>query len=333
MKRLAKFDVSRGIVQPRVRLLAQLLFGIGCALAMIGLRSLLDLWVPTSGPFAMVYPTIVIATLYGHLPAGIVAYLTSFVWTWYYVLAPTHGFQFEDPTDASRVTINALSTLVVLLLAEGFRRAVASAMAERDKEIERGEVLLQELEHRTKNNFALATSLLEMQRRRETSAEVKQALEHAIARIHSFAAAYANLAQSQGEGAQVSMRPFLEEIVKRVQGGAFSDDVKLELTAAECTMPREVAVAIGLFTNEALTNCAKYAFPDGRKGRVEVRFDGEPEGWRLHIADDGVGNGSGNKNSTGIGTRLMEAFARQAEAEFELDVSEQGRRLRLVSAN
>lgn len=193
-------------------------------------------------------------------------------------------------------------------------------------------ILQQELEHRTKNNFTLAASLLELQKRREKNPDVAEGLDQAIARIHSFASAYANLAQSHGEGASVAMDRYLVEVVDRVTRGAFHDNVAVEVEAAPSVMPREVAVAIGLFTNEALTNCAKYAFPDGREGRIAVRFSHDGSAWSLNIHDDGVGEGATQAGSTGIGTRLLEAFARQAEADYEVDVTSRGRVVRLASA-
>lgn len=331
MKRLANFDVSRRLQSGWAQRVAQVVFGLGCTLAMIGLRSMFDVWAATAGPFALVYPTVLIATLYGHALAGGVAYLASFAYAWYYVLPTQASFTFEVPTDPSRVFINGLAVLVVLLLAETFRRAVNAAVADRDAEIARRELLRQELEHRTKNNFALAASLLELQKRRESDEKVAAALDQAIQRIHSFASAYANLAMTQGEGGMVGMASYLLEIVDRVTRGAFHDAVEVDVEVADCALPREVAVAIGLFVNEALTNSAKYAFPDGRAGQVKVRFGGDSENWTLAIGDDGVGHASGPVTAQGgVGARLLEAFAQQAQAQYEIEVGEEGRKLRLV---
>ena len=57
------------------RILVGIAFGIIAAAVMILLRSVLNMWAPTSGPFALVYPTVLIATLYGRWQAGLVAYV------------------------------------------------------------------------------------------------------------------------------------------------------------------------------------------------------------------------------------------------------------------
>jgi len=333
MHRVANFDVARQFESKRLGLFIKVVFGLGCTLAMIGMRVMLDVWAETAGPFALVYPTVLIATLFGHWQAGLTCYLSSFFWAWYYALAPVGAWGFVNDTDPSRVGINAAAVLIVFLLAEAFRRAVSNALRERDHEIERRVMLQQELEHRTKNNFALAASLLEMQKRREQLPEVAAALEQAIARIHSFSSAYSNLALTQGEGAMVAMQDYLVDVVDRVTRGAFLDNVRVEIDPGSdnVIMPREVAVAIGLFTNEALTNCAKYAFPDGRDGKVSIRFAGTGDKWSLAIEDDGVGTGVGNDESSGIGERLFAAFAQQAQAEYHVDARPHGRALHLAS--
>ena len=37
-------------------------------------------------------------------------------------------------------------------------------------------------------------------------------------------------------------------------------------------MSRSRAIAIGLVTNELVTNAVKHAFPDDRAGNIDVRF-------------------------------------------------------------
>lgn len=335
MHRLAKYDISAGIRSRPAQIGAQLLFGLGCGLAMIGLRAALDPIVHTAGPFAMVYPTVLIATLFGHWRAGLVAYILGFGYAWWYLL-PANVSMLHLTGDPARVAINAVSAAVVGVLAEVFRSAVHNAAAARDAEIERRGMLLAELEHRTKNNFSLVASLLELQARRSGDPAVAAALEQATGRVHSFARAYANLADTQGEGSVVEMREYLEDVVERVTRGAFDSNVRVGRSIDACVLPRQVAVAIGLFTNEALTNCAKYAFADGRAGRVDVRFACVGNQWELTIIDDGLGKtatATSPARSVGapaMGAGLMQAFARQALATANELPQEHGHGVRLA---
>lgn len=326
MKRLAHFDISRRDSAPIMRLATQISFGVACGIAMIALRLFFDVWAPGAGPFALVYPTVLLATLYGHWQAGLIAWTLSFGWAWYVVLPTPYSFEFAEAKDIPRVGLNAAAALVVLLFAETFRSAVEAGRLQRDAEIERRSVLLAELEHRTKNNFALVASLLEIQKRRESSQTVKLAFDDAIGRVRTFAEAYSHLADEQGEGAHVDMKPYLERLIERVGSAAFAPNIVVTHEIGEASLARETAVAIGLFTNEALTNCAKYAFPDGRAGSVHVCFDVNGELWSLTIRDDGAGSSSPTPDDpdSGIGSSLIGAFARQAGASHIIHHTDRG---------
>lgn len=330
MDRLAGLDISRRFEEPAARAGVQVLFGAGCAVSMVALRSAVDIAIPGSGPFALVYPTVMVATLYGHWRGGLIAYLLAFTWAWYVVLPGTWSFRFADPADFSRVALNGLSALVVLVLAEGFRAAVQRSSGELERTLDRRAVLLAELDHRTKNNFALVASVLEIQKRRQEEPRLREALDDAIGRVRAFAAAYANLADAQQEGAEVAMKPYLEQLIDRIANASFHEGVHVEHSIAEMRMPREIGVGIGLFLNEAICNAAKHAFGDGRPGTIMVTFGPAGSGWRLVVEDDG---GATELHRTeGFGSSLMAAFARQAHAEHLAEIGERGYRQRLFCA-
>ena len=314
MHRLASFDVSRQFLTPRGKLAAQLTFGFLCGAAMIGLRSLIDIWAPLSGPFALTYPTVLLATLYGHWRAGVVALITTFLWAWYFVLPGVKSFLFVDPTDPPRVIINFVAAAIVLIFAEAFRRAAHSTMDEIREAADRRLTLLADLEHRTKNNFALVASMLEIQRRRIPQSELHGPLEDAVGRVRTFADAYSALALEQSDAHEVAMRPYLEQLLSRLETAALPPRVTLFREIEDAMMTREIAVAIGLYLNEAVSNACKYAFPLGRSGTIAVFFHLREGNWRLTVEDDGVGAKAEAMAGGGLGSKLLQAFAQQAGA-------------------
>jgi len=317
-----------------LRLVPELAFGSLCGGGAILLNSVVDFWAPEVSPFALVYPLLLIGTLYGRCCAGLIAGTISFLWGWWHVIPPRNSFAFEHETGLAMVAIHGGSAVVTLIFALAFHRAICAALEERDCEIARGTMLMRELEHRTKNNFALVVGLLQAQKRRERDPRIIKALDLARARIHSFARAYANLAESQGEGGSVLMEAYLKEVVSHFAAGGLPDNVRVTVDICDCVLAREEAVGIGLFVNEALTNSAKHAFPANRSGTVEVKLTEDAcGGWELTIEDNGTGFDPARESSTdgGTGSKLMEAFAQQAQASFTLETSSCGTRLRLAS--
>ena len=313
-------------------LVPQIVFGLLLAVAMIGLRTLLDMIAPTSGPFALVYPTVLIATLFGRLWAGIVCLIASFLWAWYVVLPDSWSFAFAQESDPARVLINFLSCCVVVVLAEVFRRAVRVREAELHDSLDRRRWLMAELQHRTKNNFALVASMIELQKRRQDNPAAAAALEDAANRVFSFSRAYAQLAVDEADRQEgdIDMAAYLGDVIDHLVAASFDDNVTVTRRIAPISLPREQAVAVGLFLNEALTNTAKYAFGDGRKGTLDILLDGTAADWRLEVRDDGAGTGAASDADGGLGQSLMRTFAHQAEADHSVEVGDRGCRVSLT---
>lgn len=330
MQRLAQFDISRQFRTPTSQRAAQYVFGTVCAGAMIGLRATIDMIAPTAGPFALIYPTVLLATFYGHLRAGFTALLLTFFWAWYFVLPSEGSFAFVNPSDPARVALNAASCIIVIVFAEAFRRAAHSTLAQATRAADRRLTLLAELEHRTKNNFTLVASMLEIQRRRLPDPSSRLYLDDAANRVRTFAEAYSFLADEQSESSDVDMHPYLNVVLERLERAALPPHVRMFREIEPHVLPRETAVAIGLYLNEAVSNCLKYAFPSERPGTIAIFFNAAPDGsWRLSVEDDGVGAMAKSDALGGLGSSLMAAFARQAGAHHEAGPGERGFRASL----
>lgn len=331
--KLTAVDAANFLPGGRAQVAAQVVFGVLLAVAMIGLRAVIDIIAPNSGPFALVYPTVLIATLFGRLLAGIVCLILSFAWAWFVVLPFSWSFDFAQDTDAARVLINFLSCCIVLALAEVFRAAVRIREAELHDSLDRRRWLMAELQHRTKNNFALVASMIELQKRRQDNPAAASALEDAANRVFSFSRAYAQLAVDEADRQEgdIDMASYLGDVVDHLVDASFDEKIAVTRRIASIALPREKAVAIGLFLNEALANAAKYAFIDGREGTLHIVLDGTPTDWRLEVRDDGAGSTAQSDGDGGLGTSLMRTFAAQAEADHEVDMSERGCMVTLTS--
>jgi two-component sensor histidine kinase len=72
-----------------------------------------------------------------------------------------------------------------------------------------------------------------------------------------------------------------------------------------------IAVALALFTVEALTNIFKHAYPQEAKGVIRVSLAPEGAGrLKLSIADDGIGF-SMDETGKSVGSRLIRTFGAQ----------------------
>jgi two-component sensor histidine kinase len=306
-------------------------FGVGAACAGVGVlaRMGLDALWPGAGPYSLVYAVALAATLFGRLLAGLAAHALMFAFLIYYITPTQHSFVFASEADFQRAVVNAGVCWFVIGFAERFRLAVRRAAQQRDQEILARDLLLQEVDHRMKNNFAMVASLLDIQARAETTPEAREALQVAAARVHSFAAAHRSL---YGEGADirtVDMRDYLSNLTAELGKALFlSDRVQLTFFADPLALPRDVAVSAGIVLNEVVTNAAKHAFPDGEPGTIDVRFERTETGWRLSATDNGRGF-TPTGEERGLGSRLIRAFAAKAGAQLRIERPERGTRVLL----
>ncbi|HEX6866796.1 MAG TPA: sensor histidine kinase, partial [Caulobacteraceae bacterium] len=232
---------------------------------------------------------------------------------WFFVLTPVRSFGGLSVAMETSIIVIALTGGLTLILAQIFRDSARRAARERAAKLEERELLLRELNHRVINNFAMVSSLLQMQAARAEDPSAKVALDKALTRVMSISQAHRNLYTPGGEAARIDMGVYLEDLCRSLAEGLFLGDiVTLECHAASVSMERDRAVAIGLVVNELVTNAAKHAFTEGVGGRITVTFEAGETGWRLIVADDGRGLPEDYGQTRGLGRGLVEAFARQA---------------------
>ncbi len=303
--------------------LAQLLFAILCSVAAILVRWLIDMVAPGAGPFGMIMPFVLVATLFGRWQSGLATHLFLVCHSWYYILPIVGSFAFENPADGPRIAVNFLAGVAIVGLGELFRRSVRTAVEDR-------EMLIREIDHRVANNFSSILSMLRLQRSRVDNAAVRDALDTASGRVESYARAHQSLYRDGASNQRVDMPNYLgdlcaalESVLSEVSGAAIRcwiDDIAL---------PRDQAVTLGLIVNEVATNSAKHAFGGSREGLISVKLDHCDSQIVLSVSDNGTGM-TQTERPGGLGMSLITALAKQAGAEVECESGAEGTSSRFV---
>jgi two-component sensor histidine kinase len=198
------------------------------------------------------------------------------------------------------------------IVSEGVRKILERM----DKEAAEKELLLSELSHRTKNNLMNIVSLLKLQARDADDPTAGVALQDAASRVMVMADVHDYLGVSP-TGRVVGMERYLEELCYKV-GHAMrgARPVAIRVSAENIELPESTAIPIAIITNELLTNCFKYAFPEDRGGTINVllRSDGLIT---LEVSDDGIG--CPDKTKSGLGSRLIQLMTQQLGGTLKRD--------------
>lgn len=202
-----------------------------------------------------------------------------------------------------------------------------------EKNILEKETLLKEVHHRVKNNMQVISSLLNLQSNITQDENLRNILNDSKERIHSMAIIHDLLYRSE----DVSMVDFSDyishlanELLNSYNGKKSNIDLNLNLPHVHYEI--DVAVPLGLITNEILTNAFKHAFENKPKGAISINLSRvSANQCALTIADNGTGFDKKDiSKSTSLGMMIIENLTEQLEGSLEIDSTNQGTKYKLV---
>lgn len=213
---------------------------------------------------------------------------------------------------AARIELTVLiPTLlgVLVMIAVLFRMMVvderrAKALAEAQR---RSDFLLKEIHHRVKNNLQAVMSLIRLQR---LPGDVTDAL---LGRISAMVEVHREIFSGDALD-RIKAAPYLRRLIGNIARG-YDESIAIEMHLAEVDLSGDLAMQVGLLTNELLTNAFKHAFPDGRTGKIKVTLaQHDADHLRLTIRDNGQGADPETTQSS-MGSKLIDAFVDQMRGE------------------
>jgi PAS domain S-box-containing protein len=153
------------------------------------------------------------------------------------------------------------------------------------------EVLLKEVHHRVKNNLQFVSSLLALQAARIKDRQIVGAFNESQQRVRAMALMHEQLYR----GPNLASIPIARHITAVCADlyRAYSvdpDRIALDLRVADdVSLDLDRSIRCGLIVSELVSNAIQHAFPDGRRGRITVRFAVVGDRYELAVSDDGVG--------------------------------------------
>jgi two-component sensor histidine kinase len=170
------------------------------------------------------------------------------------------------------------------------------------------QLLLREIHHRVKNNLQAVQSIIQLQR---LPAETQQSL---VDRISAMVAVHEQIYRHD-EFSRLCARELLTSVVEKMVS-AYGVPVTVDYDIDEIAVSTDNATPLALLTSELVTNILKYAFPDGREGRISIVLKriGERRA-RFSIRDNGVGFDPQTARQ-GMGSRLIRGVVNQLNGTY-----------------
>ncbi len=178
-------------------------------------------------------------------------------------------------------------------------------------------ILLDELNHRVKNNMQMLHGLLEAALRETESAEAKAVIGDASQRVAAMAAAQ-QLLYADKTPRSFAIGDFLDAVSASARQ-AFPENVSVHIDAADGHLSNDVSMPLALILNELLTNAAKYGVNRSVGGRIDISLTRDDGFAVLAVKDDGAGFDlvEARKRSSGLG--LVAGLTRQLGGTFTVE--------------
>lgn len=193
------------------------------------------------------------------------------------------------------------------------------------KDAEERSLLLRELDHRVRNNMAVITGLVSMERNRRPPREAAEALESLENRLRSFILVHEALRRQNYRG--VPIRETTEKLAQRLRNAwDVTRHIELTIEGDSPILDEKQGFATSLILNELITNAFRHGFPDGQEGTLRILIREFDDRVRIEVADNGVGTRVGKKSSVvGSGRSIVNALATdELNGRFEFQSDESG---------
>jgi two-component sensor histidine kinase len=197
--------------------------------------------------------------------------------------------------------------------------------------LERHQVLLKEVNHRVKNSLQVVSSMLHLQASGSGDPELTSRLNEASSRISAVGRAYERLAYN-ADYENIGLTAYLREVVGDLETAIAPCKVQLE-APEEIQFAADRAILVALGINELVLNAGKHAYPNSAGGSIWVRVvRTERDHVQISVRDEGVGLPADFDPATSkrLGSRLMNALAKQLGAELTRPVSAIGTNFTLL---
>lgn len=189
------------------------------------------------------------------------------------------------------------------------------------KSIEEKTILLQEVHHRVKNNLAVTSGLLYMQRVSTDNPEIASLLGESERRIKTMTLIH-ELLYSSTDLSSIPIDEYITSLVELIKNSLDPEEnVEVKIIADSFSINVTQAVPCALILNELISNSYKHAFEPGENGLIEVIITQNNDTAEFIIKDNGQGIPEkvlNDENRSSLGLTIVNTLIRQVDGTIKI---------------
>jgi len=219
----------------------------------------------------------------------------------------------NDPTIIVAI---AMASLMIIFFGIVYHLSVENSYQLLANSNRQKEMLLKEVHHRVKNNLNIVSSMLGLQMLREEDEYIKQIFKKNKFRIKSIALIH-EILYKHSDFEKINLLEYLGQLSFSLFG-IFDKEVKVYIeTDKNLFLPFELALKIGIISNELMANSMKYAFTE-EKAEVWIDFQEDDKNYIYKYNDSSTIpiNISNLKKGKSLGLKLVDMMVEQMDAEL-----------------
>jgi PAS domain S-box-containing protein len=218
----------------------------------------------------------------------------------------------KDSTGTSKRMVGTLSDITERVNA---KKKIKESLEEK-------KMLLKEIHHRVKNNLMIISSLLNLQSSYIKDKESQDIFKESQNRARSMALIHERLYQST-DLKRIDFGDYIQSLSKDLFNTYISNSslIALKINVENIFLDINTAIPLGLIVNELLTNSLKHAFPNGRKGEINVEFHKKGNQYEFAVKDNGIGfpKDTDYKKTDSLGLQIVTNLTNQIDGKIELN--------------
>lgn len=201
-----------------------------------------------------------------------------------------------------------------------------------DQSLKEKQTLLSEIHHRVKNNLAIVSSLIEMQKW-EVDDERANLFSELQSRIKSIALVHEKL-YSTSTFSDIELSVYIRELTQMISQSYRSNqrEIAVDYDLDDMNVDIISAVPIGLICNELINNAFKHAFNNHDDGKIVITLKRKGRDTVLSILDTGgtLPDDFSVVDQTSLGMTLIKTLTKQLEGKVEAKSGEKETEFRII---
>ncbi|MCK5675152.1 MAG: hypothetical protein KAH95_17360 [Spirochaetales bacterium] len=177
-------------------------------------------------------------------------------------------------------------------------------------------LLLQEVQHRVRNNLQIISSLINISS--SFSENIEDFKQKIALRIHAMTLMHERLSEEEGF-ASVDLESYIHDLIGVVYELYEIDINKIKISfniPEKIVIKIDLASSLGILINEIISNAILHAFKSLHGGLITVNIHKLKDHLKLEIKDDGIGLPNNYKDINSFGFLMIESLVKQLDGKL-----------------